>query len=78
MGRKPIGEKAMTAAERKARLKAKAAELNAKGHPAVKPSAIGVMEESMCGTVWDRLDGGLPSRRDWVSSPKRYDGCGND
>lgn len=25
---------------------------------------IGVMEESMCGSVWDNLEGGLPSRRD--------------
>ena len=63
MGRRPIGEKPMTAAERKAKLKARAEAANTKGHPSVKRGP-GVLEESMGGSVWDRLGGGLPSRRD--------------
>jgi hypothetical protein len=41
---------------------AKAAEANAKGHPAVKPSTA---------SAWDRLETGLPSRRDWAPAPKK-------
>lgn len=49
-----------------------AAPVAAVAKPKPKPLApAGAAAETMTGGVWDRLEGGLPSRRDWEPAPKR-------